>query len=271
MALAEFIVMFRESLEVAFVIGIMIAYLHKTKNEELEKHVHIGVAAGIVASLILAYAFQFIHGGFEANEELFEGTFMVITAALVSWFLLWIIKQKKVVERLEHDVKVKIEKNETFGLFMLAFISTLREGVEAVLFMAGIYISTGALSLTAALLGIVAAVIVGMLVFEYAIKFNINLFFKATTVVLVLLAAGLFSQGLHELQEAKVLPTFVEHVYDINPPKNPDGTYPLLHEKGAVGSIFKGLIGYDGNPSDLQFLGYIAYLVAIYYIYKKTS
>ena len=92
------------------------------------------------------------------------------------------------------------------GLFVLAFISVLREGIEAVLFMSGIYVSTGGLSLFGGFLGIVAAVVLGILIFEYAVKVDINKFFKVTTVILILLAAGLFSQGLHELQEAKILP-----------------------------------------------------------------
>lgn len=143
--------------------------------------------------------------------------------------------------------------------------------LKLVLFMAGIFSSTGAVSVFGGLLGLVAAVVLGILVFEYAVKFNISLFFNATTVLLVLLAAGLFSQGIHELQEAHILPTFVEHVYDINPQLNLDGSYPLLHEKGVLGSIFKGLVGYDGNPSDLQVVGYLLYLVSFFSYWKFSD
>lgn len=266
MALAEFIVMFRESLEVAFVIGIILAYLHKTKNQEFEKHVWLGVATGLVAGIFLAYGFQFIKGGFEANEELFEGIFMISTTVLVTWLILWMAKQKKVVENLQKEVKVRLEKKETLGLFLLALTATLREGIEAVLFMAGIYINTGGLSLVGGFIGIIAAIVVGILVFEYAMKFNIRLFFKATTLILVLLAAGLFSQGLHELQEASVLPViWAEHVYEL-----PFEETSLLGEKGAIGGTLKGLLGYDTNPSDLQVLGYAAYLITVYAIYKFT-
>ncbi|HSB47266.1 MAG TPA: FTR1 family protein [Candidatus Bilamarchaeum sp.] len=268
--IAEFIVMFRESLEVAFVIGIMLAYLHKTKNEEYEKHVWLGVGGAVVGALLLAFAFQFVQGGFEAHEELFEGFFMILTAALVSWLILWIVRQKKVVENLQHGVKAAIEKKETFALFTLALSATLRESVEAVLFMYGIMINTGGISILGGLLGLIAALVVGVMVFEYSLKFNIGLFFRVTTVILVLLAAGLFSQGIHELQDAGILPVWVEHVYSLNPPQNADGSYPLLHEKGTVGGIFRGLVGYDGDPSDLQAAGYVLYLAAIYVAYKKS-
>lgn len=268
--IAEFIVIFRESLEVSFVIGIILAYLHKTKNGQYEKHIWLGVAAGILFSIVLAFVFEQF-GGFEKSEPLFEGLFMVLTAALVSWLILWVVKQKKIVENLQKDVKVALEKKETIGLFVLGFSASLREGVEAVLFMAGIFSTTGTLSIVGAILGMAAAIIIGILVFEYSVKFNIGLFFKITTAILILLSAGLFSQGIHELQEAKVLPTYVEHIYDINPPQNADGTYPGLHEEGAIGSIFKGLVGYDGDPSDLQVIGYFLYILAIfgYYQFKK--
>ncbi|MDO8554851.1 MAG: FTR1 family protein [Candidatus Micrarchaeota archaeon] len=265
MGLAEFIVMFRESLEIAFVVGIMLAYLHKTKNQELEKHIHLGVASGVVASLILAYLFQFIKGGFEANEPLFEGLFMVFTTVLVTWMILWMLQQKKFVEKIQGAMKVKLEKKETFGLFMIAFIATLREGVEAVLFMFGIYLNSGVISLGAGLLGVAFAVVIGILMFEYAVKFNIGTFFKVTTIILILLAAGLFSQGLHELQEAEVLPIWNEHVYDLNIPKT-----DIFGEKGLIGSVLKGLIGYDTAPSDLQVLGYLGYLGVVYALYKRS-
>ena len=265
MGLAEFIVMFRESLEIAFIVGIMLAYLHKTKNPDMEKHIHLGVASGIVSAIIIAYLFQFVQGGFDAHEPLFEGVFMVITAALVTWLILWMVQQKKFVEKLQENMKVKLEKKETFGLFMLAFVSTLREGVEAVLFMAGIYLNTGVLSLAASLAGVVCAVLLGVLIFEYAVKFNANLFFKVTTMILILLAAGLFSQGLHELQEVKLLPTWVDHIYNLQV-KETD----TWGEKGSVGSVLKGLVGYSTQPSDLQVVGYLLYLGVVYYLYKKN-
>lgn len=268
--LAEFIVMFREGLEVAFVLGIILAYLHKTRNHGLEKHVWLGASAGLLLSIALALVFQSVHGGFEANEELFEGFFMVLTAALVSWLILWVVRQKHVVDSLRDDVRLSLRKNSGISLFLLAMSAIVREGVEAVLFMAGILLSTGGFSLLGAFLGLAAAVFLGVLVFEYSLKFDIGTFFRISTIILVLLAAGLFSQGVHELQEAGALPVFAEHIYDLNPPQNPDGSYPALHENGPVGSILKGLVGYDGAPSALQAASYLFYLASIYAFYKTS-
>ncbi len=103
------------------------------------------------------------------------------------------------------------------------------------------------------------------------LKIDIKKVFLITGVLLVLFAAGLFAHGVHEFQEAGVVPVIIEHVWDINPPLNVDGSYPLLHEKGAVGEIFKGLFGYNGNPSLLEVAAYIFYLLAIVVLYRNID
>lgn len=267
--LAEFIVMFRESIEAALIVGIILAYLHKTKNQEHEKHVYLGVAWGIVASLLVAYGFQFVQGGFEAHEELFEGVFLLIATILVTWFVLWMMQNKNIAEEIRKEVKVTLDSKKTTALMFLAFTSVFREGIEAVLFMAGIAISTGGLSIIGGLLGVVAALIVGYFIFERAMRFNIGAFFKITTILLIFIAAGLFSHGIHELSEIGLFPPLIEHVWNVNPPQNSDGSYPLLHERGIIGSMAKALFGYDGNPSLIRVISYVSYLGVVYLISRK--
>ncbi|MDO8339797.1 MAG: FTR1 family protein, partial [Candidatus Burarchaeum sp.] len=133
-----------------------------------------------------------------------------------------------------------------------------------VLFLGGIGISTGAVNAFGVFAGAALALLLAYVVFRSIVKLDVKLFFQVTGALLILLAAGLLSQGVHELQEASVLPTIIEHVYDINPPMNSDGTYPPLHEKGALGAVAKGVVGYDGNPSLLQIVSYVGYVVLAY-------
>jgi len=84
-----------------------------------------------------------------------------------------------------------------------------------------------------------------------------------------LFAAGLVAHGIHELQEAAVLPIFIEEVWNINPAVAADGSYPLLHEKGSIGSIAKGVLGYNGNPTLLEVFVYIMYLTGIGYLWRR--
>lgn len=266
MALAEFIILFREAFEAILIVGIMLTYLAKTKNTSYNKYVWGGVLAGLFLSVVLAFVFQFSEEAFAKNEELFEGMFMVGTALLVTSLIMWVLKQKNISEEIKSGVRITLEKGESFGLFLLSTMAILREGVEVVLFLAGIYITTGGLSLIGASLGVFAAIGLGVLIFRQAAKFDMGLFFKATALVLIIMAAGLFSQGLHELQEAKVLPVWVEHVYDLQIPKT-----ETMGEKGVVGGILKGLTGYDTAPSDLQVVGYLAYLGCAYLYYTKKA
>ena len=112
-----------------------------------------------------------------------------------------------------------------------------------------------------AVLGIVVAVMIGWLFFKGAMRLNLKTVFNLSSVLLILFAAGLFAHGVHELQEAHLLPVFVEHVWDINPQIMREGVYPLLHEKGAIGALFKGLFGYNGNPTLLEVITYLTYII----------
>ncbi len=119
--------------------------------------------------------------------------------------------------------------------------------------------------------GITAAVLLGYAIFVGSMKINLKRFFNITSILLILFAAGLVAQGVHELQEAGVIPTVIEHVWDINPPVNPDGSYPVLHEQGYVGSILKGLFGYNGNPSLLELLAYGLYLLLVFGWWRRID
>ncbi len=266
--LAEFIIMFREAIEASLIVGIMIAYLHKTKNEAYEKHVYLGVATALIASVIVAYGFSFVQGGFEAHEEVFEGVFMIFATAFLTWFILWMVAHKNIAHEIRNNVKGALDTHKGSALFLLSFTAVFREGIEAVLFMAGISITTGSVSFVGGLLGLVGAIIVGYMIFEQAKKFDLAIFFKVTTVFLIIIAAGLFSYGVHELSEAGFVPKLIDHVWNINPPLNADGSYPLLHEKGIVGSMAKALFGYDGDPSLIRIIAYLGYLAGVY-VYIK--
>jgi len=271
MAIAEFIVAFREVFEIAFIVGIMLAYLYKTKNTRLSGTVYLGVFLAVAGSLLAALGFELLAGGFEAAEALFEGITLVISSLFVTWLILWMLWQKNVVRGIERGLEVSIGKNERLGLLAFSFMAVFREGVEIVLFLGGIAIASGGLNLVSAAGGGVAALAFAYAVFRHLVKLDLKKFFTATSAILILLAAGLLSQGVHELQEAKVLPTSIDKIYDITPPLNPDGTYPLLHEKGALGSLLKGLVGYDTAPSLEQAVAYVLYLGAAYLAYRHIS
>jgi high-affinity iron transporter len=134
-------------------------------------------------------------------------------------------------------------------------VAVVREGIETALFLtAAAFSATPAQTLIGGGLGLALAVAVGWLLFVVSVRLNVRAFFRVTSILLILFAAGLVAHGVHELQEAGVLAVIVEQVWDIN---------PILNENSTVGSILKTLFGYNGNPSLLEAVSYVAYYLIV--------
>ena len=267
-----FIITFREALEAALIVGIVLSYLARIHQTGYNRLVYFAVVSGIVASVLGALVFTHIAGGFSGRaEEIFEGFVMLIGAVLLTTMILWMMKQKHVARELEEKVAAEVGSAHRFGLFFLVFFAILREGIETVIFLGASGFASGNSSLIGAILGILAAVLLGYAIFVGSMKINLKRFFNVTSILLVLFAAGLVAHGIHELQEAGVVPIVIEHVWDINPALNPDGSYPFIHEKGFLGGLLTGLFGYNGNPSLLEVLSYWGYLALVFFLWRNME
>jgi len=263
----EFIITFRETFEVALIAGIVLSFLNRTNQSKYNIMVYSGIGAAVLVSIVLALVINMVAGGFEGRaEELFEGVMMYISVVFLSFMILWCIKHKHKVSEIEKEVSSDLDSGYKMGVFLLIFVAVLREGVETVLFLRGIVISGATNIIGTSLLGMVTAIILGWAMFKGMVRINLKSFFNVTSTLLILFAAGLLAHGTHELQEAGAFPVVIEHVWDINPdaPGADDGIYPALHEKGTVGSIFKSLFGYNGNPSLVEVLSYLAFLLVTF-------
>lgn len=247
----------REGLEAALVIGIILGYITKIGKNPLKKDVFAGVLLAVLASIGTAFLFQSVLGGFEGkNEEVFEGIFMLLAVGLLTPVILWMQKQSKHLKQgLEHQIDIAVNKKQLFGLALLSFLSVYREGVETVLFFQASAFTSSAGQLTfGGIIGLILAVGLAAGIFRGTARLNLKTFFKITGMILVFFAAGLFAHGIHELQEAGMFPVIIEHVWDIN---------WLLNEKGTLGSFLKSLLGYNGNPSLPEVIGYLGYLLLV--------
>ncbi len=283
MAAAEFIVSFREFFEISAVLGVMLAYLHKSGNGRFANSIWMGAAFAAAASIGAAFALAAFSVEFEEYEALFEGITLIIACAFVSWLIFWMFGQRNVAEGLREGMKQGLQSKggagnaaakqdgRGAGIAMFAFVAVLREGIEIVLFFEGIRIVSGALNAVGAIAGAAAAVLLSYAAYSHLVKLDLGKFFVITGSVLVLMAGGLLGQGVHELEEVGILPATIAHVYDLNPPLNQDGTYPILHEKGLIGSMLKTVVGYDADPSLLQLVAQLGYYATAFYAYKKTA
>ncbi|PIQ76194.1 high-affinity iron transporter [Candidatus Peregrinibacteria bacterium CG10_big_fil_rev_8_21_14_0_10_49_24] len=271
---AASLITLRETLEASLIVGIVLAYLQCTHNQRYNITIWFGVLAGVVVSLILAIFFQLAFGGFEGRAEaLYEGFAMLLGAGLMTWMILWMLRQRRTIRKdVEQQVEFHLENDHPWGLFSLVFFSTAREGIETVIFLqAALVHSGGVWQMFGGLLGIAVAIIISFFLFKGIVLVSLRQFFSVTSLLLILFAAGLIAHGIHELQEAALLPVLIDNVWDINPVVLSEGVYPLLHEKGAIGGIVKSLFGYNGNPSFLEIMGYLLYLLGITLVWRRIG
>ena len=138
--MAEFIVVFREVLEAALIIGILYTFLNKTNQQDAIKHLWKGVYLALIASVVGSALFQLLLGGFTGQaEKIFEGIIMIIAAAVLGTMIIWMAKNKNIAAELEEKAELAISSEQmSYGILGLSFISVFREGIETILFIYGI-------------------------------------------------------------------------------------------------------------------------------------
>ncbi|MFQ6118093.1 MAG: FTR1 family protein, partial [Candidatus Bipolaricaulia bacterium] len=258
---ASFLITFREALEAALIIGIIAAYLAKINRGDLLRYLYLGAGGAVLGSGLLGWIFTAVSGGLSGGaEKIFEGLAALSAAAVLTYMIGWMGRNaRRIKGELEQRVEVSVSRGQLFGIAALAFIAVFREGAETVLFLVTLALQDPVGTLIGLAVGLAAVILLALLGIQGIYRLNLRRFFQWTSILLLIFAAGLVAYGVHELNEAGIIPPLIEHLWDINPPQNPDGGYPLLHEKGAVGSILKSLLGYNGNPSLTEVLAYLAY------------
>jgi len=248
---------FREGLEAALILGIVMGVLRRVGRRDQEKMVWLGAGLAALLSLGAGIGLYALGIGFEGRaEEVFEGLAMLLAAGVLTWMIFWMEKQGRQIQAgLERDVRRAATVGGRWAIFSLAFLAVLREGIELALFLtAATFTVTAAATVVGGLLGLAAAVLAGWLIFASTTRLNVRAFFQVTSILLILFAAGLVAHGFHELNEAGWVPSVIEHVWDIN---------PILDENSAVGQILKALFGFNGNPSLTEVAAYIGYWVLV--------
>lgn len=273
MVLAPFLITFREALEAALIIAIIIAYLTKIERKDLYKYAWFGSGLAILLSLGIGAFLLYVFGSLEGiAEKIFEGSASLLATIVLTTMIFWMAKHSK---ELKGDLQKKIDKVVTkkfvYGIAILAFIAVFREGIETVLFLTALYAIDFYGTLYGMIGGIVIVLLLAYVLMKGSVKLPLNKFFKYTSIILIIFAAGLFGYGIHEYIEAAELAGYDlgilgQSVYDINPS---DVNHPL-HEKGIIGSIFKALVGYDGNPELLRILGYLGYWIVIGFYMRRA-
>ena len=197
--LAGFLIGFREALEAALIIGVLISLLYRTRRELMAKWVWGGVVLALIASVLTWMTFEIFVGEFsKKNEELFEGLLYLVAAILITTVILHVIGHAS-KEVLENKAERAIEIREAFGIGLLAFVSVWREGVETVIFIGAGTENSDAI--TGLFIGIVLAAAIGYVLFATTKNLDIRFMFNVSTSLLIGFAAYLVMKAIHEFGE----------------------------------------------------------------------
>jgi FTR1 family protein len=206
--LSALLIALREGVEASLVVGIVLVYLSRTGRGSLTRFVWYGVAAAAALSLGVAVALE----RWRISEDGFEGLMLLIAAVFVVTMIVWM---NRVARHLKKEIEAKVEayaekagRAAGWGIFLFVFLMVLREGAELALILRAVELSSeGLQTWIGTIVGIAGAVAVGLFFFKGTLRIPLHRFFAATSVILMLVAFQLALTGLHELSEARWLPS----------------------------------------------------------------
>ncbi|MCX6401650.1 MAG: FTR1 family protein [Propionibacteriales bacterium] len=270
--LANFLIGLREGLEAALVVSILVAYLVKSDRRHLLRFVWTGVGLAVLLSVAvtLGLGLQSRQLDFR-SQELMGGTLSLVAVVFVTWMVFWMAGAARSMAG-ELRGRVDAAAGRWWSLVLLSFLAVGREGLETgVLLWTFTRTATGqdqpegfettVEPLVAASLGIALAVVLGYLIYRGAVTINLTWFFTVTGVLLVLVAAGVLSYGVHDLQEIDVLPGLGNTLYDISGTVDPNAWY---------GALLGGMFNFTPAPTVLEALAWVLYVVPVTYLYLRS-
>ncbi|GAB3445719.1 FTR1 family iron permease [Insolitispirillum peregrinum] len=256
--LAAFLITLREGLEAFLLVGILLAFLRKLDALHYAKWIYVGVAGGVVASLAAAFLFQVVIDQFSnaAYQTMMMIGILLFAAAVLTYMAIWMQKQARAqTESVKRKLEGFVTAGNLFGMISLAFVAVLREGVETVLFFSALMYSGAEVSLEAGLigaaLGLAVSIALVWMLLKSTRKIALQPFFRYTSLLIIIIAAGLLGSAVNMLQSVELVSVMTDHLFDIS---------FILDDRGLIGTFLRALFGYNSSPTQLQFLCWALYL-----------
>jgi high-affinity iron transporter len=253
-----FVITLREGFEAALILGLIYTYLEKIGARREFRYVTVGAVLGVVASLVLGVMVTVLSGPLvDLGPDLIAAIVLFSASGMLTWHGWWMRRHALAVRgQLERQINAAKAKQQYWIVGVIAFTGVFREGAETVLFLWGLLTQVGtsvgsSLLALGGLLGVLSAIVLGVLVFHGARQLSLRRFFAWTSAFLLLLAAGLFSTGVGRLQGLGVLPA-ADTLWD---------TSAWLDDRSILGSLLAGLLGYRARPSTWEAAAYVAFLI----------
>ncbi|WP_329131731.1 FTR1 family protein [Streptomyces sp. NBC_01476] len=251
--LPTFVIGLREGLEAALIVGIIASFLGQQGRRDALKKVWLGVALAVGICVVVAVGLQIFSSDLpQRQQEQLETVIGVIAVVMVSYMVLWMRRHSRDLRKdLEGMAGRALSEGSASALVTMAFLAVLREGFETSVFLLATFneSSNPAYGGTGAALGIVLAAVIGYGIYRGGVKLNLSRFFRATGVVLVLVAAGLVSTAFMTAAEGGWLNQGQE-AFDLS---------WLVRPGTPTSSVVTGVLGIQPFPTWIMVIGWLAY------------
>ncbi len=258
--LPTFVIGLREGLEAALIVGIVAAFLRKQGRRDLLRWVLIGVTVAVLLCVGIGVALKLYSQNLpQRQQEGLETVIGVVAVGMVSYMVVWMRRNSRNLKgQLEGMAADAMAGTSGAGraMVLMAFLAVIREGVETVVFVLAAFNESGSGSGAGVglLLGIAVAIALGYGIYRGGVRLNLAKFFRATGLVLVLVAAGILVNALHTAHEAGWLGFGQGSPVDLT----------WLVEPGTVqASLLTGMLGIQAHPALIEIVGWLAYLVPV--------
>jgi high-affinity iron transporter len=246
----------REGLEAALIVGIIAAFLGQQNRRDALRQLWIGTAAAVAVCAGVAIALQVLSAELpQRGQERLETVVGALAVAMVTYMILFMRRHARGLKAdLEGTAASALASGHARALIAMAFLAVLREGFETAVFLLATFNAAGdaAASWAGALIGIVLAAAVGYAIYRGGVRLNLARFFRATALVLVLVAAGLVMTALHTASEAGWLPAAQSPAFDLS---------WLVRPGTPVSSLLTGVLGIQPAPSWPEVIAWLASLI----------
>ncbi len=257
--LVPFLIMLREGMEAALIVGIVASYLRQTGRRQWLPAVWAGVIAASALCLALGIVLDLASAEFpQKQQEVFEGVVGLVAVAILTSMVFWMRKAARSVAlelRTSIDAALRPGGGSGFALVLMVFLAVGREGVESVFFLLATFQQDVGYAVPAgAILGLLCAVLVGVGIYRGGVRLNLKQFFKWTGIFIIFVAAGLLASAVRALHEAGIWNGLQATAFDLS---------GVLPSDGPLGTVLAGVLGYSDTPTVGEVVAYLMFLVPV--------
>jgi high-affinity iron transporter len=263
--LGNFLIGLREGLEASLVVSILIAFLVRTDRRSVLPKVWLGVGIAVAISVGVTFALALTEQALTFTaQETFGGSLSIIAVGFVTWMIFWM---RRTARSISGELRGRLEDAIQLGstaVVLMAALAVGREGLETALFFFTAAQAAGQTTdpLIGFLLGIAVAVLLAYFIYRGAVKINMGKFFSVTGVLLIFVAAGILAYGVHDLQEAAILPGVGSLAFDVSAAVPPDSWY---------GVLLKGIFNFSPRTTWLEAVVWVAYVATVLTLFLRPQ